>query len=44
MTGADVGGLDETLGIPLIWGPGSAAEAVVVMFADTWDTKAGRGG
>jgi hypothetical protein len=34
MTGADVRGLDETLGIPLIWGPGPAAQAVVVMFTD----------
>jgi hypothetical protein len=30
MTGADVRGLDKTLGIPLIWDPASAAHAVAV--------------
>jgi hypothetical protein len=35
MTGADVRGLDKTLGIPLIWGRGLAAHPVVVMFTDS---------
>jgi hypothetical protein len=34
MTGADARGLDETLGIPLIWDARSAAQAVVVTFTD----------